>query len=152
MPSKLPFAEDLNYWQTGASAPDKWIDDAQAELRAIGGKIHGWAFGAETNAGRSAYMLDFELDGERYKIVWPVLPTRSGKNEAAARRQAATMLYHDIKNRCITAKVQGKRSAFFSYLLLPDGRTAATVATPDLADQLPDIFRPKLLTTEKDSA
>lgn len=143
---KLPYAEDINYWQTGKSAPDTWIDAAVKEIRSIGGKIIGWAFGMDNTIGRSAYMLEFELGDERFKIIWPVLPTRSGKNEASARIQAATMLFHDVKARCITAKVLGKRVAFFSYIMLPDGRTAANVATPELTNQLPDLFRPKLLT------
>lgn len=141
---KLPYAEDINYWQTGKSSPDTWIDSAQREIKAIGGKVVAWAFGSESS--RAAYMMEFELDGERFKLIWPVLPTRSGKNEASARIQAATMLYHDVKARCVTAKVLGKRTAFFSYLMLPDGRTAANVATPELINQLPDLFRPKLLT------
>lgn len=146
MTTKLPFAEDINYWQTGKSSPDTWIDNAQKEIKAIGGKILGWAFGSENSTGRAAYMLEFELSGDRFKIVWPVLPTRNGKNEVSARIQAATMLYHDVKARCVTAKVLGKRSAFFSYLLLPDGRTAAAVATPELATTLPDLFGARLIT------
>jgi len=144
--SKLPYAEDVNYWQTGKSSPDTWIDNAQKEIKAIGGKILGWAFGMESGTGRAAYMMEFELTGERFEVVWPVLPTRSGKNEASARTQAATMLYHDIKARCVSAKVIGKRSAFFGYLLLPDGRTAAHVATPELAIALPEMFQVKQLT------
>lgn len=142
----IPYAEDVNYWQTGKSSPDTWIDNAQREIKSIGGKILGWAFGMESSTGRAAYMLEFELTGERFKIVWPVLPTRSGKNEVSARIQAATMLYHDVKARCVSAKVIGKRTAFFSYLMLPDGRTAATVATPELAIQLPEMFQVRQLT------
>lgn len=143
---KLPYAEDVNYWQTGKSSPDTWIDNAQKEIKAIGGKILAWAFGMEASTGRAAYMMEFDLGSERFKIVWPVLPSRTGKNEASARIQAATMLYHDVKARCVSAKVIGKRSAFFSYLMLPDGRSVASVTTPELAEQLPDLFKPKLLT------
>lgn len=139
---KLPYAEDVNYWQTGKSSPDTWIDNAQHEIKAIGGKILRWAFGMEESTRRAAYMMEFDLGGERFKIVWPVLPTRSGKNEASARIQAATMLYHDVKARCVSAKVIGKRSAFFNYLMLPDGRTAGSVATPEIAAQLPELFAP----------
>lgn len=141
---KLPYAEDVNYWQTGKSSPDSWIDNAQKEILSIGGKVLAWAFGAEGATGRAAYMLEFTLAGERFKVVWPVLPTRSGKNEASARIQAATMLYHDVKARCVSAKVIGARSAFFSYLMLPDGRTAANVSAPELAEQLPNMFRSRL--------
>lgn len=143
---KTLYAEDMNYWQTGKSAPDSWIESARREIVGAGGKILGWAFGAEGTTGRSAYMLEFDLDGERFKIVWPVLPTRSGKNEQAARIQAATCLYHDVKARCISAKVLGKRAAFFSYLMLPDGQTVAHATAPELARQLPAMFGPMLLT------
>ena len=84
-------------------------------------------------------MLAFEIEGERYKVVWPVLVTQSG-NEKAARIQAATMLYHDVKAKCISAAVLGVRSAFFSYLMLPDGRSAAELATPELDEMLPNLF------------
>jgi hypothetical protein len=50
-------------------------------------------------------MLEFDLGGERYKVVWPVLPTKTGKDRAA-RVQAATALYHDVKARCVTLKSQ----------------------------------------------
>lgn len=138
--TNLPYAEDVNYWQTGKSSADKWIDNAQREIKSIGGTIHGWAFGSDAQLGRAAYMIDFQLGQDRFKIVWPVLPTRGGKNEASARIQAATMLYHDVKSRCVTAKVMGGRTAFFSYIMLPDGRTAANVSSPELNRSLPAMF------------
>jgi hypothetical protein len=140
---KLPYGEELPYWQTGKSDPQKWIDLAQSELRRAGGKILGHAYGSDTQSSRAAYMIHFELSGEAYKIIWPVLPSRS-RNERAARLQAATMLYHDTKARCVAARVLGPRAAFFSYLLLPDGRTASQAATPELAAALPALFRPML--------
>jgi hypothetical protein len=51
------------------------------------------------------------------------------------------MLYHDVKHRCVLVKVFGARQAFFNYLMLPDGRTAAQAATAELVD-----LYPKLLT------
>lgn len=140
---KLPYGEELPYWQTGRSDPQKWLDMTAKELRRAGGRIMGEAYGNDLSTDRAAYMLQFELGGEAYKIVWPVLPSRS-RNEKAARLQAATMLYHDTKARCVAARVLGPRAAFFTYLLLPDGRTAAQAATPELAAQLPAIFRPAL--------
>ena len=53
------------------------------------------------------------------------------------------MLYHDIKAKAVAAKVHGARAAFFQYLLLPDGRTAAQAAAPELTS-----LWPKLLTGE----
>lgn len=133
------YAEDLNYWKTGTSAPDTWIDKAKAEIRAAGGKTGNEAYGRDST-GRAAYMLEFSFGGEHFKAVWPVLASRAG-NEKAAKIQACTMLYHDIKAKCVSAKVHGARAAFFQFLLLPDGRTAAQVAAPELVD-----LYPKLLT------
>lgn len=147
---KLPYAEDINYWQTGKSAPDAWIEKAKREIAHIGGKIVGEAFGKDAITGRAAYMLQFILDNEPFKIVWPVLPTRGGR-EQAARIQAATLLYHDVKARCMAAAVLGKRAAFFSFLALPDGRTMADVATPELASALPDMFRPRGLIASNEA-
>ena len=135
------YAEDVNYWKTGQTAPDAWIDKAKAEIKAAGGKAGAEAFGRDEN-GRAAYMLSFSFGGEQFRAVWPVLLTRTGKDERAARIQAATMLYHDIKAKCVSAKVHGARAAFFQYLALPDGRTAAQVAAPELVD-----LYPKMLTS-----
>jgi hypothetical protein len=132
----LPFAEDVNYWKTGRSAPDAWMDRAKGEIEKAGGEIFGSAIVTEDATGRAGFMLVFRLDGERFKIAWPVLPSKSG-DEKAARIQAATMLYHDVKARCVSARVLGARAAFFNYLLLPDGRAAAEASTPELMDDVP---------------
>lgn len=137
------YAEDLNYWKTGASPPDTWI--AKAEIRAAGGRVTAELFGADTS-GRGMYALEFELPDpngkERYRVKWPVLPCRSpsAANERAARIQAATMLHHDIKSRCVAARVLGARAAFLTFLLLPDGRTAADASTPELAERYPKLL------------
>jgi hypothetical protein len=136
---KPPYAEDLNYWKTGQSSPDTWVDRARGEIRAAGGKPGGDAI-ASDGQGRAAIWLEFELQGERYRIVWPVLASKTG-NQRAARIQAATMLYHDIKARCVAAKVLGARAAFLTFLLLPDGRTAAEASTPELAERYPRLLQ-----------
>lgn len=135
------YAEEVNYWKTGQSSPDAWIDKAQAEINAAGGKVLNEAYGRDAE-GRAAFMLEFQLKSERYRVVWPVLTTRvkGTQNERAAKVQAATMLYHDIKARCVSAKVLGARSAFLSYLMLPDGRTAAQAATPEIATLYPRLL------------
>jgi hypothetical protein len=132
------YAEDVNYWKTGTSSPDTWIDKAKAEIRAAGGTIGPEAFGNDGN-GRIAYMLEFSFGRDRFRVVWPVLQSKT-RNEKAARIQATTMLYHDVKAKCVSAKVHGIRAAFFQYAILPDGRTAAQVAEPELIRQYPKLL------------
>ena len=142
MDDKLPYAEDINYWQTSRSSPDAWTEKTKGQVVKLGGRVLMEGFGSEPTTGRAAYMLAFEVGGDRFKVVWPVLPTKSGKDERAAKVQAATMLYHDIKARCISATVLGARAAFFSYLMLPDGRTAAQASVPELARGIPQLLAP----------
>lgn len=144
MTEKPKWAEQLNYWETSRSSPDVWLAKARKEILRVGGEVLGEAFGSETQAGRSAYMFAFKLDGEQFQVVWPVLPSKSQK-EIAARRQAATMLYHDIKARCISSKVLGTRTAFFAYLMLPDGRIAGQLADAEMLDAVPEILRSQRL-------
>ncbi len=131
-------AEDVNYWKTGQSSPDTWIDNAKKEITAAGGKVLSDAYGSDST-GRSAYMLHFAFGEEALKAIWPVLKSKTG-NVKAARIQAATMLYHDIKAKAVSAKVHGVKAAFFQYLMLPDGRTAAQVATPELINSYPRLL------------
>lgn len=133
------YADDVNYWKTGTSAPDTWIDRAKAEIRAAGGKVLSDAFGDQE--GRAVFMLEFSFGHDCFRLMWPVLQPRNQKDLRAARVQAATMLYHDVKAKCVSAKVHGVRAAFFQYAMLPDGRTMAQVAEPEIA-----ALYPKLLT------
>lgn len=132
---KQLYAEDLNYWQTSKVAAGTWIERASELIRKLpGGMVHAYAFGG--SEGRQAHMLAFKIGQDNYKLVWPVLESRT-KNVKAANTQAATMLYYDVKHRCILAKVFGARSAFLSSLLLPDGRTAAEATGAELLSDLP---------------
>ena len=131
------YAEDLNYWKTGTSSPDTWLDQAKKEITQAGGKILSEAYGSEN--GRSAYMLAFAFGDDNFKAVWPVLQSRA-KNEKAARIQAATMLHHDIKNSCLKVKIFGARAAFFQYMLLPDGRNTTQAANMDIAELFPKLL------------
>lgn len=138
---KKIYAEDLNYWKTGQASPDAWISKAKAEVQGAGGAVQSEVFGADAT-GRAMFALEFDLAGDRYRACWPVLPCRapSAANERAARVQAATMLYHDIKARAVAARVLGARAAFLTFLLLADGRTAADASTPELADRMPRLL------------
>lgn len=133
------FAEDVNYWRTSKSSPDTWIERTRRQIEKLGGKVVAEAFGSEPETNRAAFMLAFSLGNDQFRVVWPVLPSRT-TSERAAKVQAATMLYHDIKARCISAAVLGTRAAFFSFLMLPDGRAAGEMSTPELAQAIPDLF------------
>lgn len=134
----LPFAEDVgHYWKTSASSPDSWLSKTSDLIKKTGGKILSEAFGSAM--GHGAFMLAFEKNGEQFKIVWPVLPSRS-KDEMAARRQAATLMFYDVKAKLMTASVLGTKTAFFQYFILPDGRTAGEIALPDLIDAFPRLL------------
>lgn len=115
--SKL-YADDLPYFKTSTSAPDGWIDKAKAEIVKAGGKVTGEAFASDGDT--ATFMLLFFMEGDHYKVVFNVLEPRNAKDLLAAKRQAATMLYHDIKARCLLVRVFGARRRFADFLMLPD--------------------------------
>jgi hypothetical protein len=136
---KIIYAEDIgNYWQTSKSGPDSWIDKAKKEIASIGGKIITELYGMD-ETGRSAFSLVFSIGADTFKIVWPVLPSRTG-NERAAKVQASTMLYHDVKHKVVMAKVKGTRTSFFEYLMLPDGQTMSNVSGDRLLELAPRMI------------
>jgi len=132
------YAEDVNFWQTGRSSPDTWIERTKRQIEELGGKVLAEGFGSDAQS-RAAFMLGFKIGEDTFKVIWPVLPSKTGKHNAA-RAQAATMLYHYIKSACLYAVVVGARSAFFSHLVLPDGRTASQVASTELAEVVPQML------------
>lgn len=132
---ELPFAEDLgHYWETSHSTADTWIDRTRKLIENVGGVMMVEGFGSVED--HAAYMMAFKIGEDDFKVVWPVLPSRSGR-VSAAKRQAATLLYHDIKAKVMTASVLGTRAAFFAYMVLPDGRSASEAAAPELAAAFP---------------
>ena len=139
--NSMPYAEDINYWKTGQSSPDTWMDKAKKQITNLGGVIFAEGYGSEPQTGRAAYMLGFKIGDDQFKIIWPVLLSRT-KNEKASRIQAATMLYHDVKAKCISAAVLGVRTAFFSFLMLPDGRMVVEVSAPELLESVPRLLVP----------
>ena len=144
---ELPYGEDVNYWQTGQSSPDTWIVKTKKLILGLGGQVLMEGFGSDLD--RSAFMLAFEIEGDNFKVIWPVLPSKTGK-DLAARRQAATMLYHDTKAKCLSAVIIGARAAFFSYLMLPDGRTAVEASIPELQEDIPSLFSTPQLDSGND--
>lgn len=140
-------AEDVNYWKTGRSSTDSWLEKAKKEIRAADGQVVGSGSFSEDITGRAGFMLAFRLDGEDFTIKWPVLQSKTG-NHRAARVQSATALYHEVKTSCVKLKFKGARSAFLAYLMLPDGRTAEEASSPELLEMLPALIggnsRPQL--------
>ena len=135
----LPYAEDINYWQSGKSSPDVWLEKIERMIEGFEGKVRTIAMGKMEE--RTAYLIEFTHSGDTYRIMFPVLPTKNGDKEQAARRQAATLLYHDVKARLLRAEIFTVKSAFFEFLLLPDGRTVSQVAVPELLELEPKLLR-----------
>jgi len=135
---KLPYAEDINYWKTSRSTPDTWLDKAEAIIARLGGEVRLRASGRMEE--HRAYLVDFTIDGDAFRIVYPVLPTR-GEDIKAAERQAATLLFYEVKSKALKAAVFGARAAFFEFLLLDNGRTVGQLSLPELMDYVPKQLR-----------
>ena len=135
----MKYAEEINYWKTSSSSPDNWLEKAKKQIVILGGKILAEMAGTDQD-GRAGFLLAFEIQGEKYKINWPVLPVRNEKDQRAARIQAATMLYHDIKAKCMSAAVKGVKVSFFEYYMLPDGRTTVEASYKELMDGIPKLL------------
>jgi hypothetical protein len=121
------YAEELPYFRTGNSSPDTWIAKAVMQIEKAGGMLTSEGYGSSN--GKSAYMIRFVIDAKSYRIVWPVAESKYTDEPkgfaVAARRQAATMLFHDAKAMCVKARALGSEVAFFSHLELDDGRVAS---------------------------
>lgn len=139
--SEQTWAEKCNYWKTSKTAPDGWIEKTIGLIEQFGGEVLASGFGNEHMTGRAAYMIRFAVRGETFRIVWPVMPSEYG-DTFSARRQAATMLYHDVKAKCVAAQVLGARTAFFSWLELPDGRPMFQLTSSQLLDEAPRMLLP----------
>ena len=98
----LPYAEDINYWKTGKSTPDTFLDRAEAIIEKLGGQVSMRAKGKMD--GRGAYLMEFTFGADTFRAVWPILPTYRD-DVRAAERQAATLLYHDVKARSLRASI-----------------------------------------------
>jgi len=131
----LPFAETVNYWKSGQSSLGAILDKAHSIIERLGGIVTMKAEGIEN--GRAAFLLDFYFADERFRCIWPVLPTRKGGNELAAKRQAATLLFHDIKAKSLKCSIFGPRVAFFEYILLENGQTIVQMNNYELIEYLP---------------
>lgn len=137
------FAEDVNYWKTGSGGIEAWKKKIRKELEEVGGIWGSFVFGEqedpEDGESKSVFQIQFILDEDPYRIVWPVLRSKSG-NDSAAQRQAITALYHTVKAKCVELKFLGARQAFYSNLVLPDGRTAAQLLPGEVTDRIPKLL------------
>lgn len=133
------YAEDVNYWKTSRTSADEWLDKAKREIRKVGGQIIGVADVTDDESGRAAFCLAFCLQGERYQIKWPVLQSKTSEFKAA-RIQAATALFYDVKSTCVKMKFLGARIAFLAHWILPNGQTPAEASTQSLLAQLPHLL------------
>ena len=118
----LPIANDMPYWKSGKSGVETWLNKTEKLIESVNGNVHTRVVGK--NQGKEAIMFAFSVDKDYYRMFWPVLPPNNEKDRLAAQRQAATMIYHDVKSRINRIKIFGARVAFSDYLLL-DGTTIA---------------------------
>lgn len=138
--NKVIYAEDIgHYWKTSQSSPDTWLENTKKEIRAIGGVIIGEMVGMIN--GKAGLMLEFKADNQHFRIIYPVLPTRKESDSIAAKRQAATAMYHEVKALCVSVKFRGITATFHNYLLLPDGRIASQLTAPEIEDLIPLAYR-----------
>lgn len=138
-----PYAEDLPYWKTSRSPPGAWLDRAAEQIEKAGGTVHVRAEGRDPVRGCTAYLIEFDLEGEHFRVTWPVVPSKNG-DTTAAKRQATTMLFRDVKARCVSAQVLGARAAFFAFMVLPSNRTAVQSALPAVDEALRRFGLPAL--------
>lgn len=131
--SSLPFAEDSNYWKTGEAGPDTIRRRIEAQVEKLGGTTRLFARGTDEE-GRSAFLFEFAIEGDRYRVMWPVLPTRGRPDASAQERQAMSFVYHEVKARALAAAILGTRASFAPYLLLGSGATVGQHLSHGIGD------------------
>lgn len=121
----IVYAEDVNYWKTSSSSADSWVEKAIREIKSIDGLI--MAVASVQIDTRTGFMIHFKVGADEFRIEFAVLPCRKAtdENRRAAKVQAATLLYHDIKHKVVMAKIKGARQSFAEHWLLPSGETLA---------------------------
>lgn len=102
----FPLAKSINYFKTSHSSPDHWIDKAKRVIENFGGRIIQEAFGYDAINDKRAFLLVFEIGNDTFKVQWPVLPVDKKEDELAARRQAATLIYHDVKAKMFERRIK----------------------------------------------
>lgn len=135
----MTYAEEVNYWKTSKSSTDTWMEKIRAEIETVGGVVQ--ANGQFEQHEQIVFMIKFVIGDDTYEVRFPTLPVKNDtpSNRTAAKVQALTAVYHDVKSKCVLAKFMGIRFAFHSYLRLADGRTAGELASGDIAEKMPRL-------------
>jgi len=133
MENKKLEIEKISYWKTSKSSPDTWLDRTVKLIEDYGGTLLNQVQGTDHTTGNAAFMIIFKLEGSTFKVIFPVLKPKNQSDMKAAKIQAATILYHDIKARLVSSIILGARNVFFGNLLLDDGMTAAELENPRLS-------------------
>lgn len=121
MAHDLPYSHTVPYFKTSRAASDSWIGKTKDLLKRIGATDLKEGFLAGDDF--ATFALSFRVGADSFRVAWPVLPVKDPRDEPAARVQAATLVYHECKARCLAATILGPRPAFVSYLLLSGGKT-----------------------------
>lgn len=125
--NELPFAKNLSYWKTSQSDPDKWLDKTEKIINEIGGEVHTRFFGTFNKV--SVCIFGFNIGNDNFRMTWPILPVDTDKEKAAARRQTATLIYHDTKAKINSVKIFGPRIGFANYLITEGGKTVSEIVS-----------------------
>ncbi|MEO1417526.1 MAG: hypothetical protein AAFW00_19740 [Bacteroidota bacterium] len=133
------YANDLPYWKTGKSSAESWMNKTEKLITEAGGEVDTRISGKPN--GKEAILFIFMLEGARYKILWPVLPTKKIDEQPAALRQCATMIYHDTKARVLRLKIFPPKVVFSDYLIGPNGQTLAEIGQADIPKALIQISK-----------
>ncbi|MGV6816180.1 MAG: hypothetical protein ACWA44_02790 [Thiotrichales bacterium] len=119
----LPLAEDMPYWKTSKSGVEGWLDKTEKLIEQIGGQVDTRIVGK--SGGREGILFGFFIEGDAFKMMWPVLPTKKPEDRSSATRQCATLIYHDTKARINRVRIFGARVVFSDWLVLDNGKTLA---------------------------
>lgn len=81
----LPYAEDINYWQTSNTSPDIWMDKTRKLISQFGGQVISEAFGNQGD--RSAFLLILNWERIDSKLSGLFCPPIEGVIEQPEFRQ-----------------------------------------------------------------
>lgn len=133
------FAEEVGaYYNTSRRTPDTVF----AMTKKLIEKRGGWVTRSANiqDGDNELFLIEFIYDKKVYRLSWPVLPTR--KSALAARRQAATAQYHDVKAALVRADFMGFERAFKTWLAIDAKRTVSDLTHEEISSALPKLLEP----------